>query len=96
MGLIDAYCENEDIYFPVLESKCKFTVPIKNGTKILIKTKLEPPVVAKLMFTHIVTGERGSKYAEGTTAIGTVSKTRGLMIGLDERLKEIIAAYLNG
>jgi acyl-CoA thioesterase FadM len=94
IGLFDAFEDNDDIYFPVLASKCKFTMPIKIGSDIVIKTKFEPPKVAKFTFTHVVMDNNGRKYAEGSTILGMVSKTRGLIINLDGNVRGLITDYL--
>ncbi len=90
---------NEDkkdrIIFPVLEAECKFLLPIPLGAKLIIRTKLEKPKLAQMVFRHVVTDEEsGDEYASATTTVGILSEKAGLLINLDEKIKRVIYNYL--
>lgn len=87
---------SEVIIFPVLEAECKYIHTIHMGAKVIIRTKLERPKVARLVFHHVVTDAKtGEDYCIGKTTVGVVSSTRGLMMNLDGDIKVLIDQYLN-
>ena len=88
-------CSEERITFPVLEAECKFLLPIPCDAKLLIRTKLDKPKMAKLIFKHIVTDEVTKKdYAIAITTVGILSDKSGLQMNIDESIKKIIYDYL--
>lgn len=97
--LVEKY-HREDIdqlVFPVLEAESKFTLPIPIGANISIRTKLERPKVAKLIFHHIVTDlDSGKEYAKAKTVVGILSSEKGLLWYLSDDMKQLIDNYLEG
>ncbi|AEY67084.1 acyl-CoA thioesterase [Clostridium sp. BNL1100] len=87
--------QGDSIIFPVLEAECKFLLPIPMGTHLILRTKLEKPKAAKLVFKHIATGEfDGKEYAVATTTVGVLSAKNGLHMSLDDNFKKLINDYL--
>lgn len=85
----------DKITFPVLEAECKFLLPIPLGAKLIIRTKLEKPKMAKLVFKHVITDEVTNKnYALATTTVGILSDKTGLCMNLDDNIRKIINNYL--
>ncbi len=99
---LDSYIEKlqeekgDLLLFPVLEAECKFLLPIPLGTKLILRTKLEKPKAAKLVFKHVITGELdGKDYGTATTVVGILSSKRGLLISLNEDIQKLINDYID-
>lgn len=91
---VDEFSKDK-ITFPVLEAECKFLLPIPLGAHLSIRTKLEKPKMAKLVFKHVVTDEvTNEDYATATTTVGVLSEEKGLIMNLDPNIKKIIYDYL--
>lgn len=94
LSYIEEY-SGDKITFPVLEAECKFLLPIPLGAKLIIRTKLEKPKMAKLVFKHVITDEVTNKnYALATTTVGILSDKTGLCMNLDDNIRKIINNYL--
>lgn len=85
----------DKLVFPVLEAECKFTLPIRVGANISIRSRLERPKVGKLTFHHIVTDlDSGKEYAKAKTVVGILSSQKGLLLYLDNDMKQLLDKYL--
>lgn len=86
---------DDQLVFPVLEAECKFTLPIPWGAQLSIRTRLEKPKVAKLVFHHMVTDlDSGKEYAKGMTSVGILSSKNGLLLRLNDDMEKLIDDYL--
>ena len=102
LGLMELFQQNADelddtLIFPVLEAECKYIHTIPVGTVVSVRTRLEKPKMAQLIFHHVVTDvDTGLDYCTGKTTVGIVSHKNGFLLNLDKRIKDFIALYLKG
>lgn len=89
--------EEDSFYFPVINAECKFIKPIEMGKRVIIKTKLKKPKVAKFIFVHsVVDAITGVEYAKAETQVCVCSKKKGMVMHLSEELVQVIDNYMKG
>ena len=67
IGISYSEIEENNVLFPLIESKCKYIQSAKYEDKLIIKTWIGELTPVKAAFNYLVIGENNKKIAEGGT-----------------------------